>query len=212
MERKNTLVGVILILFGVSLYLKNFNISTSDAFVLFLGLFLLYLYQTKKQQPFLIFGGIFTVIGTLSILDDLRLFRNDLNFEVFLIIAGMIFVYFYFQRGIRGFVYPGFILPALGTYLIIESIFGKRQVEPAFYILLGIAFYFIYFAAHWGGSRWPLIAGTLFVTLGILMFAIRLGLIAFSIWDYSAYFLPVLLVLVGLGILLKNIKRNEGKN
>lgn len=212
MERKNILIGVILILFGISLYLKNFNISTSDAFVLFLGLFLLYLYQTKKQQPFLIFGGIFTVIGTLSVLDDLKLFRNDLNFEVFLIVAGIVFVYFYFQRGIMGFVYPGFILPALGTYMILENIFGKRQVEPAFYILLGIALYFIYFAAHWGGSRWSLIAGTFFVVLGILMFPIRLGLITFNIWDYSAYFLPALLVLAGIGIFYKSIKRTERKN
>ncbi len=205
MERKNVLIGTAFILFGVSLYLKKFNVSASDVFVLFLGSFLLYLYRTKRQQPFLIFGGIFTVIGALSLLDDLRLFRNDFYFEVFLILSGLVFLYIYYSRGSRGFVYPGFILPALGTYMILEHVFGKSRVEPAFFILLGIAFYLIYFAAYWGHSSRPLAAGTLMILIGLLLLASRLNLLAIDLHVFSDYLLPALLVLAGSGVLYKSL-------
>lgn len=210
MNKKNTAIGVAMILLGVSIYLRNFNIGTGSLITLFLGLGLLYAYNKKKEQPYLIFGGIFTVIGLMSVLGDIRLFRMDVTFEAVLIAIGLIFIFIYYTRHIQGFIFPGTILPALGIYIILQRSFSDRIAGPSIFLLLGFAFYTIYFLAYIGSSNWPLIPATILLLLGIAAYAFSFGVISWNMislnWDYIW---PLLLVAAGVSILLGKLRKKQ---
>ncbi|MGE5630593.1 MAG: LiaF transmembrane domain-containing protein [Caulobacteraceae bacterium] len=210
MDRKKTLAGVALILTGVALYLRNFHITTSSSITLFIGLFLIAAYIMQKQQPFIIFGGIFTAIGLMSLLEDLNPFRINITFEIMLIVLGLIFIFLFYSRNITGFVFPGFILPALGVYFILIRTFGERYMSPSLFLLLGFAFYVIYFVAYIGKSNWPLIPATILLAVGILAYSFRLGILDFNmILLRGDYIWPLVLIFVGALILFNRLFRKS---
>jgi len=92
MASNKTFIGGILVLLGIALYLKNFSISMSTSITLAIGLMLLFAWLLKREQPYMIFGGIVTTIGLVSLLDDLRLLRINITFEVLLVAMGLIFI------------------------------------------------------------------------------------------------------------------------
>lgn len=208
MNKRNTTIGVVLILLGVSIYLRNFHIGTGSMFTLFLGLGLLYAYYTKREQPFIIFGGIFTVIGLMSVLGDIRFFRIDVTFEAVLIILGIIFIFMYYGKHIQGFIFPGMILPALGIYFILLRTFSDRLVGSCIFLLLGFSFYAIYFIAYMGRSSWPLIPASILLLIGILSYAFNFEVITWNMvllkWDYIW---PLTLIAIGLLILINRLKK-----
>ena len=208
MNRKNTAIGVILILLGISMYMKNFNIGTGTLMTLILGFGLLFAYYIKREQPFMIFGGIFTAIGIMSVLKDIRLFRIDLTFETVLISLGIIFIFVYYTKHLQGFIFPGTILPALGIYSILMRAFNDRYVSSSLFLLLGFAFYAIYFLAYMGKSAWPLIPATILILTGILSYAFSFEIITWNMvylnWDYLW---PLIMIGAGLLILLSKLKR-----
>lgn len=208
MNRKNTAVGVALILLGISIYLRNFNIGTGSLVTLFLGLVLLYAYYTKREQPYIIFGGIFTAIGLMSVLGDIRFFRINMSFEAALIALGLIFIFIFYTKHIEGFVFPGTILPVLGVYIILQRSFSDRLVGSSIFLLLGFAFYTIYFLAYMGKSSWPLFLATILLMAGILSYAFSFEILTWKMislkWDYIW---PLLLVAAGLSILLGRLRR-----
>jgi hypothetical protein len=210
MNKKNTAIGVILILLGISIYLKNFHIGTGTLTTLFLGFGLLFAYYIKRDQPFMIFGGIFTGIGIMSILKDIRLFRMDFTFETALIALGIIFILLYYSKHVQGFIFPGAILPALGIYSILVRSFSDKYVSSSIFLLLGFAFYTIYFLAYMGKSAWPLVPATVLLLAGIISYAFSFEIIKWNMfylnWDYTW---PLLMVAAGLLILISKIKRRS---
>jgi hypothetical protein len=210
MNKKNTLIGAALILLGISIYLRNFNIGTGSLVTLFTGLGLLYAYTQKKEQPFIIFGGIFTIIGLMAVIGDLRLFRLDVTFEAVLIVLGVIFIFMYYTKHIQGFIFPGTILPALGVHIILQRCFSDRIAGPSIFLLLGIAFYAIYFMAYMGSSGWPLIPATILLLSGIAAYAFNFKILTWSMirinWDYIG---PVLLIAAGVLILLGKLRKGR---
>lgn len=210
MNKRNTAIGIVLILLGVSIYLRNFHIGTGSLVTMFLGLGLLFAYFTRKEQPFIIFGGIFTAIGLASVLGDLRFFRIDMTFESVLIALGLIFIIIFYSKKIQGFIFPGAILVSTGIYLILLRSFNDRLAGPSIFFLLGLAFYAIYFMAYMGSSSWPLIPATLLMGCGILAYAFSFELITwdriFMEWDYIW---PLLMVLAGVLILLSKIRKKK---
>jgi hypothetical protein len=203
-----------LILIGLSLYLKNFNVSVSSSYILFIGLFLLALYSMKREQPYIIFGGIFTAIGAISLLKDLRFLRLNITFEVLLIVLGIIFVFLFYSRNITSFVFPGFILPALGVYLILVRTLGEKYTSSSIFLLLGIAFYIIYFIAYMGKSNWPLALATILLSVGIFSYLSKLGILNLKILFLKGeYIWPIVMILAGVMILFNRlIKKNKGEN
>lgn len=208
MNKKNTAIGVVLILLGISIYLRNFHIGTGSLITLFIGLGLLYAYYIKREQPFMIFGGIFTTIGLMSVLGDIRFFRIDVTFEAVLIALGLIFIFMYYIKHIQGFIFPGTILPALGIYIILQRSFSDRLAGPSIFLLLGFAFYAIYFLAYMGKSSWPLFPATILLLLGVLAYAVSFDVITWTMislnWDYIW---PLLLVVAGVSILLGRLRK-----
>lgn len=217
MKGRNTLFGIVLILIGMVLYFRNFHIVPVSTLLLFAGLFLLYLYNTKKEQPFLIFGGIFTFIGALSVLKDLSEYRFNISFEIFLIIVGIIFLFFFYYKKIVGFIYPGTFLPAFGLYFLMMRFMDERYMWPGIFILLGLAFYFIYFTVYMGGGyarqrSWPLIPGTILIVLGAFFFAMSFGFLSvdllkyIDVAQYKNYIWSVLLILLGVLMLYSSLR------
>ncbi|MHB1394468.1 MAG: hypothetical protein ACYCYE_15635 [Clostridia bacterium] len=208
MNKRNTTIGVVLILLGISIYLRNFHISTGSMLTTFLGLGLLYTYYIKREEPFIIFGGIFTAIGLMSVLGDIRFFRIDMTFEAVLIVLGIIFTFIYYVKHIHGFIFPGMILPALGIYFILLRALSDRLASSSIFLLLGFAFYAIYFIAYMGRSSWPLMIASILLLMGILSYAFSLKVLTWNMvqlkWDYIW---PLLMIAAGILLLLNRLKR-----
>ena len=210
MNKKNTAIGIVLILLGLSMYLKNFNVETGSLMTLFLGLGLSYAYYIKREQPFIIFGGIFTAIGAVSLLHDIRLFRLDITFETLLLAVGIIFLLIYHTRKARGFIIPGMLLLAVGVYLILLRSMSDKYASPSIFLLLGFAFYAIYLIEYMGTSNWPLIPATILLSIGILSYAFSFKVITWSmIYLRRAYILPLLLIAAGIMVLMSLIRRRS---
>jgi len=208
MNKKNTTIGVVLILLGITMYLRNFHIDTGSLVTLFLGLGLLYAYYSKREQPYVIFGGIFATIGLMSVLGDLRLFRIDVTFEAMLIALGLIFIFLFYTKHILGFVFPGAILPALGIYTILQRNFSDKLTGASIFLLLGFAFYAIYLLAFMGRSSWPLYPATVLLVMGILSYALNFKLITWKMISLNwNYIWPVLLIAAGLSILAGKFRK-----
>jgi hypothetical protein len=208
MNKRNTAIGVALILLGISIYLRNFHIGTGSIFTLFIGLGLLYAFYIKKEQPFLIFGGIFTVIGLMSVLGDIRFFRIDVTFEAVLIVLGIIFTFMYYAKHIHGFIFPGMILPALGIYFILLRALNDRLAGSCIFLLLGFSFYAIYFIAYMGRSSWPLMAASILLLTGILSYAFSFEVLTWNMILLKLdYIWPLAMIMGGLLILLSRLKK-----
>ncbi len=210
MNKKNTAIGVVLILLGLSMYLNNFNVETGSLITLFLGLGLVYAYYVKREQPFIIFGGIFTAIGVVSLLHDIKLFRMDMTFETLLLAVGIIFIIIYHTRKAQGFIIPGMLLPAISIYLILLRSVGDKYASPSIFLLLGFAFYAIYFIAYMGTSNWPLIPASLLLIIGILSYAFSFKVITWRmLYLRSDYILPLLLIAAGILVLLSIFRKRK---
>lgn len=208
MNKKNTTIGVTLILIGVAMYMRNFNIRTGTLITLLLGFGLLCAYYVKKEQPFMIFGGIFTALGLISVLEDIKLFRLDVTFETVLIALGAIFIFLYYRKQIRSFIFPGMILPAFGIHFLLLRAFNDRYAFPSIFLLLGLSFYAIYFAAYMGKASWPLVIATIFLIGGIAAYAFSFDIISWNmVYMNLDYIGPLLMISAGVLILLGRLKK-----
>lgn len=210
MNKKNTGIGIILILLGISMYLRNFNIEIGSLLTLFLGLGLSYAYYIKREQPFIIFGGIFTVIGLMSILHDIRFFHIDVTFETLLISLGIIFIIIYYLKNAQGFIIPGMLLNAVGIYLILLRTMDDKYSSPSIFLLLGFAFYAIYFIAFMGKSNWPLIPATILLVIGILAYAFNFKVINWDmIYLKKDLIWPIFMIGGGVMVLLNLLRKRS---
>ncbi|MGI6584953.1 MAG: hypothetical protein GX301_00265 [Gracilibacteraceae bacterium] len=208
MNKKNTIIGIILIFLGISMYLRDYNIGAGSLLTLFLGLGLLYAYYIKKEQPFIIFGGIFTAIGLAAVLKDIRLFRIDMAFETLLIALGIIFIFLYCSKHIEGFIFPGLILPAISIYLLLLKSFNNRHAAPSIFLLLGFAFYAIYLITYMGKSNWPLILANILLLTGAFAYAVSFKLITWHMVYLRRDFIwPLLMIGAGVLILISRFRR-----
>jgi hypothetical protein len=203
--------GIMLIFLGLAFFLKNYNIAVTNTLMLLGGLYFLYEYATKRQQPHLIFGIVLSSAGAVMLLRDLGRLRFDISGEMFFLGLGAIFLFLYFNKGITGFVFPGYILPVFAVYSIIENNLNDNYMWPSFFILLGLAFYLIYFTAFIHKSNWPLIPGTILILFGLGAFAFVLGIVSIEmimgLQQYKNYILSVGIVLLGVGLLYKSLKK-----
>lgn len=208
MNKKNALIGIALIFLGISIYLRNFNIGTGSLITLFLGLGLIYAYYIRKEQPFIIFGGIFAAIGLMAVLRDIRFFRIDMTFETLLIVLGVLFVFIYYSKHIEGFIFPGVILPAIGIYLLLLRLLNDRYASPSIFLLLGFAFYAIYLIAYMEKSNWPLIPANILIIAGIIAYGVSFDIITWHmIYLKKDYIWPLLMIGAGVLILLSRFRR-----
>lgn len=211
LRKNNFAAGIMLIFLGLAFFLKNYNISFINSMLLLGGLYFLYDYATKKHQPHLMFGIILSSAGAIMLLKNLGKLDYVISGEMFLFCLGAIFLFIYFSKSIMGFVFPGYILPALAVGLMIENNFNSHYMWPSFFILLGVAFYLIYFTAFVHKSSWPLIPGTLLILFGLAAFTFVLGIVSIDmikdLAQYQNYIVAGAIVLLGVGLLYKGLKK-----
>jgi hypothetical protein len=212
LKKNNYVAGIALVFLGLALFLKNYNISVMNTLMLLGGLYFLYSYVVKRVQPHLAFGLILSAAGSVMLLRDIGKLKFGMNGEMFLLALGAIFLFLYFTKGITGFIFPGTILPALAIYSLIENNMNDNYMWPSLFILLGLAFYFIYFTAFIHKSSWPLIPGTILILFGLGAFAFVLGIVSLDmirgLSQYQNYIISGGIVILGVGLLVKGLKRN----
>lgn len=150
------------------------------------------------------------ISGTLSILMDYNFLRLTIGGESILIIIACLFIILYYFKKNIGFLIAGVIISTLGLYMFLIDYYNTVRIWPVFFILLGIAFYTIYFIALYGKENWPLVLGTMLILLGILLLGINFAILKPKILRYiKSYFWPSVLIIVGLTIILKRIRKKK---
>ena len=207
-SRRGTILGIILISLGISILLNNFNVPKSFAIIV-LGLIIIFLFYKKRQNAFLIIGLITVISGVLSVLKEFNIFVFRIKGDFILLLIGIAFVLLYYLKKNIGFLFPGTILLSLAAYLFLIEYFNNQRLWPSFFVLLGLAFYAIYFIAFYEEDSWPLVIGTIFNFLGILLLGFSYGFIGRSTLKYLRYILPLVFIYLGVLIMLRIIKRKS---
>ncbi len=210
MRKGHSALGIIFIFLGIAVFMKNIRVLPKGSFSVLLGFFLLYLFTFKKQKFFLTLGLLAMISGTLSILMDYNFLRLTIGGESILIIIACLFIILYYFKKNIGFLIAGVIISTLGLYMFLIDYYNTVRIWPVFFILLGIAFYTIYFIALYGKENWPLVLGTMLILLGILLLGINFAILKPKILRYiKSYFWPSVLIIVGLTIILKRIRKKK---
>lgn len=208
-KRNDISLGVILIVIGVIVFLLNVNLLPNNVLKLGLGVAFLIAYYYKRQTGYLIAGLILTLLGAISLIEEYVIRDADVTGLFFMWGLGIAFLVMYFSKNIKAFVYPGCILPAIGTYSFVEELF-KGDTGWLFFLLLGLAFYAIYLIEHRStGSNWPLIPGTVLVVLSGVLLLTSKEIITTSFWKVISYIWPIILILVGAKIVYNNSRVKE---
>jgi len=208
-KRKDYTLGIVLVLIGLAILLRNTKLLSKDIFLVAIGGGFLAGYYNKKQTGYLIAGLILLVLGGTSLAGNYRILNIDMSGFLFLTGLGTVFLALYFAKNITGFIYPGCILIAIGSYTLIDNIFNI-QMGWLFFTFLGLSFYAMYLIEHRRiGQRWPLIPGTVLLVLSSLFFLTSLEVITDNFWSLISYFWPVILIIVGLRIIYNNSKMNS---
>ncbi|MCK9217518.1 MAG: hypothetical protein M0P77_06330 [Firmicutes bacterium] len=210
MKRKVSFLGILFILFGIIIIFKNFNIMPGRLVTVIIGIFFLCLSSARKQNSFLLIGLILVASGTLYILRDLNIFSFDRMGEILLVFIGLVFAISYFSNKSIGFLTSGVILISLGLYLFLINHYDDTRLWPCFFILLGMAFYSIYFIALYGEGDWPLVIGTMLNLTGILLLGFNYGVLNWKLLKYFRYIWPSALVAFGLILIFKRIRKRRG--
>jgi len=203
MNGRRSILGLILILIGLSAILKNLRLMPDNSLLIFAGVFLLYLWHLTRQGLFMVLGILGTLFGVISLLDFHDIFRLRMSAEFLLLALGIIFLYLYYSKRILGFVFPGAILISHAVYLYLMNNFSSEKLWPSYFLLLGFAFYLIYFIAFYEKSSWALVVGTILNILGIVFLGFSFGILNLRIYRYYSYILPVSLIIIGIILLMK---------
>lgn len=206
-KKKDYTVGMVLIVIGVLFLLSNLvKVSIMDNVLILVGAGFLIGYYSKRNTGYLIAGTIILAIGVGQIVDSYNLVPFDTSGFTFLVTLGIAFLILYFTKNIRGFIYPGFFLIAIGLFTLINDGYGY-DIPWAFTLFIGVAFYFIYLIETKRlGQNWPLIPGTILIVISVMLYLILEDVITTSIWETLSYVWPALLILAGLKIIYNNIK------
>lgn len=211
MKNNNYIAGLGLIFLGLAYFLRNFNVSMINTLMIFGGIYLLYEYMTNKRRDYLSFGLVLTLIGIVMLLINLNILKFQIGGEMFLFVLGLIFLLFYFKNGVLGFIFPGYILPALAIYSVLDNNFSDSYIWPCFFILIGLAFYLMYFTAYIHKGSWCVLVGTILILFGLTAYIFVLGIVSVDmleiIKEYKNYILSAVIVLIGIGFLYKGLRR-----
>jgi len=208
--RKNdyTFAGL-LILIGVLFLLLNLKIINFEWLMFILSIGLIVGYFIKGHMGYLVSGLVLLGISLVSLLNQYAFPGVNIKGFLFLWIFGIISLVLYGRQGSRGFLVFGCILPALGTYNLIEELtFG--DVSWTLYLLFGIAFYIIYMVGYRkSGIEWPKHLTIAMLIVSLLFLITSKSAVEFKFWKFINYLWPILLILIGVRIVYNIIKLKE---
>lgn len=209
MRKNNYSFGLLLVFIGLLFLLLNLKVLSFDwlLFILSIGLIIGYLIQ--RHLGYLISGLILLAISLVSLLNEYAFPNINIKGFLFLWIFGIISLVLYGRQKSKGLLIFGLILPALGTYNLIEEIaFG--DISWILYLLFGIAFYIIYIVGYSkSGIEWPKNLALIMVVISILFLLSSKSMGQFKFWRFISYLWPILLIGIGIKIIYNMVKLKE---
>ncbi len=198
---KDYTLGIILILIGILFLFLNINIFSSNIIFIILGISFLIGYYKKNNMTYLIIGLLILAGGIGSLANQYFKF-GDLSGLITLSCVGGVFLLGYFMKGIKGFIYPGCILPAIGIHSFIESLV-IGDLGWLFFLLIALSFLTIYILER---KKWQLIVTCVISAFSLFIYLVTTGIFTTKGLRIISYIWPILLVLIGIK-LIYNEKR-----
>ena len=137
------------------------------------------------------------------------LFRSvNIKGFVYLWIIGIVSLVMYTRYKTRGYLIFGCILPAIGTYTLIDEM-SYGDTAWVLFLFLAISLYIIYSLDYKKlGISWPKSLSIIMVVLSILFLLSSKTVIKFKFWKFISYLWPILLIVIG-GRIIYNMKRSN---
>jgi len=204
--RQAIVVGGLMVLFGALLLIQEFVELGEWVWVAMLivsGLAVYAVYAvTRTEAWMLIVSYVLLAIGIMIALVTLDVLQDSIIATFVLTVIAIPFIYGYFRTGREnwGLLIPAYVLVAVGVMVpLIESGTLSGTTIPA-YIMFVVALPFFVVYVRDNKQRWGLLVG------GILSLVSISLLIAADLFEYVV---PAVLILVGGGILVRQITQRE---
>lgn len=209
MRRNNYSFGLLLVFVGVLFLMLNLGVLSFEWLLFILSIGLIIGYFIQGHIGYLISGLILLGISLISLLNEYAFPSINIKAFLFLWIFGVISLVLYGRQKSKGFLIFGTILPALGTYNLIEEIaFG--DVGWVLYLLFGLSFYIIYIVGYSkSGIEWPKHLALIMVVISILFLLSSKTMGQFKFWKFISYLWPILLIIIGVRLIYNMIKLKE---
>ena len=209
MNRKDYSFGLLLVFVGALFLLLNLKVLTFEWLMFILSIGLIIGYFIKGHMGYLISGLVLLGISLVSLLNQYAFPGVNIKGFLFLWIFGIISLVLYGRQGSRGLLIFGIILPALGTYNLIEEL-AYGDVSWTLYLLFGIAFFNIYITGYRkAGIEWPKHLALAMLVVSLLFLITSKTALEFRFWKFINYLWPIILIVIGVRIIYNMIKLNE---
>lgn len=210
-KKNQLLLGFIICIIGFSTIFFNtsrLKVNLADLLLLGIGAACLLLYMTKKKSWSLIVGSYLFYFGAyrlLSILLGGRLSGNIFA-AMFFIVPGLIFFVLYYDKNKYGLVVPASLLLWFGLYIFVMGVplFSGIGV-PSFFIFMGMGFMTTRVVSRGSVEKWAVYTALTLFCIGVLTL---LGAIQTFAGTYFRPLISVAIIIFGLVVILKSVKKN----
>lgn len=160
-------------------------------------------------------GLLLIVIGVLLLINKLTPFYFGWYeiYPIILIGLGILFFISGSRKQDGGSVFPGTIFLLLGAFFVLRNydLIPHYYLRPTYayiLIILGLAFFAMYLTkpGDWG----VLIPAGILLFFGLIVLLKRFDIIYWEIRDIVYDYWPVVLIIIGGGIILGTLKKHEG--
>lgn len=201
MLRKDFTLGMVLIVIGILFLLFNLGILTFNWLLLILSIGFLIVYSIKRQTGYLAAGLLLLAISIINIMDEHAFTTVNIKSFIFLWILGIISLVMYSRQGTRGYLILGSILPAIGTYNLVEEL-TVTNVYWTFFLFMAIAFYLIYRVGYSQFNIvWPKTLASILGILSLIFLLSSQKLLRFKFWKAVSFLWPILIIIIGIRII-----------
>lgn len=158
-------------------------------------------------------GVILIILGVVFLLRQLEILYVGWRqlAPIILLALGILFLVSAFTKKDKGAVFPGSVLLVLGFFFLFRNFrllsfdyyfYNGGEYWPIFLVAFGLGFLalFVVKPHDWG----VLIPGGILLFFGVIFMLERLG---YFYWQDFADFWPVILIVIGLGLIIGSLKR-----
>jgi hypothetical protein len=208
-KHNNNLLGVILVLTGISILLLNTNVLPREILLVLIGVAFLVGYYRGRNLGNLVIGTILSIVGIGTVLDEFGFASVDLSGFFFILSLGIAFLILYFAKNIKGFLYPGCILPVIGVFSLLDEIYDS-DIGWALFLLLAVSFILIYLIEYrQTGNSWPLIPAVVLLVISVLFFFASEDIVKYEFWRVLSYIWPTIIIIAGVRIIYNNYRHKN---
>ncbi len=162
-----------------------------------------------KRESFL--GTILVAMGIFLLANnvfDFKFFSMERLWPVFVLGVGLVFeMGYFFRRDNPGLLVPGGILTTIGLLFFFETFTNwhySAYTWPIYPLAVAIGLFQLYFYS--GRNRGLLIPVFILTAVSVISFSMMLMGNLFM-WLNMSFVLPAILILCGVGLILKNVSR-----